>query len=65
MKKELDDQTHAAGKPPEMNMSRPPNDMLRLRVSGNWRIGQPIPSSEEVARQLKSDPGVQKIAFDT
>jgi phospholipid/cholesterol/gamma-HCH transport system permease protein len=65
MKKEMDAQPHAAGKPPEMNMSRPPNDMLRLRLSGNWRIGQPIPSSEEVARQLKSDPGVQKIAFDT
>jgi len=65
MKKEMDAQTHAAGKPPEMNMSRPTNDMLRLHLSGNWRIEQPTPSSAEVARQLKSDPGVQKIAFGT
>jgi phospholipid/cholesterol/gamma-HCH transport system permease protein len=36
-----------------------------LRLSGNWRIEQPIPSSEEVERQLKSDPAVQEIAFDT
>jgi len=65
MKKELDAQPHAAGKPPEMNMSRPTNETLRLRLSGNWRIEQPIPSSEEVERQLKSDPAVQEIAFDT
>jgi phospholipid/cholesterol/gamma-HCH transport system permease protein len=65
MKKEIAAQTNSAGKPPEMNMSRPTNDMLRLRLSGNWRIEQPIPSSEEVERQLKSDSGVQKIAFDS
>jgi len=65
MKKAIDAQTHAAGKPPEMNMTRPTNDTLSLRLAGNWRIGQPIPSSEEMAKQLKSDPQVQKITFDT
>ena len=65
MKKEIDAQTPAAGKPPEMNIARPTNDTLLMRLAGNWRIGQPIPSLGEMAQQLKSDPGVQKITFDT
>jgi len=65
MKKEIDSQTSAAGKPPEMNITRPTNDTLRLRLAGNWRIGQPIPSLGEMEKQLKSDPQVQKINFDT
>ncbi len=65
MKKETDSQTPAAGKPPEMNITRPTNDTLRLRLAGNWRIGQLIPSFGEMEKQLKSDPQVQKITFDT
>jgi phospholipid/cholesterol/gamma-HCH transport system permease protein len=65
MKKAIDAQTHAAGKPPEMNMTRPTNDTLSLRLAGNWRIGQPIPSLGEMDKQLKSEPGVQTLAFDT
>ncbi len=64
-KKQKDAQTPAAGKPPEMNITRPTNDTLLMRLAGNWRIGQPIPSLEEMEKQLKSDPGVQKITFDT
>ncbi len=66
MKKEQKDaQMPSVGKPPEMNITRPTNDTLRLGLAGNWRIGQPIPSLGEMAKQLKSDPQVQKITFDT
>ncbi len=64
-KKQKDVQTPAAGKPPEMNITRPTNDTLHLGLSGDWRIGQPIPSIGEMAKQLKSDPQAQKITFDT
>ncbi len=64
-KKQKDAQTPAAGKPPEMNITRPTNDTLLMRLAGNWRIGQPIPSLEEMEKQLKSDPQVQKVIFDT
>jgi len=63
--KQKDAQPPAAGKPPEMNISRPTNDTLRMLLSGNWRIDQPMPSIEELEKQLKSEPKVQKIAFDT
>ena len=65
MKKEIDAQAPAAGKPPEMNITRPANDTLCLGLSGDWRIGQPIPSLGEMEQRLKSEPGVQKIVFDT
>jgi len=64
-KKQKDAQPSAAGKPPEMNISRPTRDTLLMRLAGNWRIGQPIPSLEEMEKQLKSDPQVQKVIFDT
>ena len=65
MKKEIDAQPPAAGKPPEMNISRATHNTLRMRLSGNWRIDQPMPSLAEMENQLKSEPRVQKIAFDT
>ncbi len=65
MKNEIDAQTHAAGKPPEMNITRPANDTLRLGLSGDWRIKQSIPALGEMEKQLESEPGVQKVVFDT
>jgi len=65
MTKEIDAQTHAAGKPPEMNIARLANAILCLHLSGDWRVGQPIPLSGDMEKQLKSEPGVQKITFDT
>ena len=65
MKKEIDAQPQAAGKPPEMNISRATHDALLIGLSGNWRIGQPTPSLGEMEKRLKSEPGVQKITFDT
>jgi len=64
-KKQKDAPTPAAVKPPEMNISGPANNTLIVRLAGNWRIGQPMPSLEDMEKQLKSEPRVQKITFDT
>jgi phospholipid/cholesterol/gamma-HCH transport system permease protein len=65
MKKDIAAEAPAAGKVPEMNISRPTHNMLLMRLTGNWRIDQPIPSIEELEKQLKSEPKVQKITYDT
>jgi phospholipid/cholesterol/gamma-HCH transport system permease protein len=65
MKKEIAAQPPAAGKPPEMNISGPTDNTLLMRLAGNWRIDQPLPSLADIAKQLKSDPQVHKITFDT
>lgn len=66
MKTKLADvQSPAAGRPPEMDMSRPAQDTLRIRLAGNWSIGQPIPASGEVQKKCESGPHTQKFAFDS
>jgi len=65
MKKEIAAQPPAAGKPPEMNISRTTQNTLLMRLAGNWCIDQPMLSLEELDKQLKSDPQVHKIKFDT
>jgi len=65
MKKDMAVQTPAVGKPPKMSITRPGKGTLCLHLSGDWRIGQPIPALGEMEQQLESEPGVQKIVFDT
>jgi phospholipid/cholesterol/gamma-HCH transport system permease protein len=65
MKKEIAAQTPSAGKPPEMNITRSADNTLLMRLSGNWRIDQSMPTTEELEKQLKSDPQLHKITFDT
>ena len=49
----------------ELNFSRPTQDTLLLRLGGNWRIGQKLPSADEVRRELDSAPQVKRLAFDS
>jgi phospholipid/cholesterol/gamma-HCH transport system permease protein len=49
----------------DLNFSRPTEDTLLIRLAGNWRIGQELPSPNEVRQQLESEPRVQRIVFDT
>ena len=49
----------------ELGFSRPAEDTLLLRFSGDWRIGQDAPSSDEVEKQLQSAPGLRQVTFDT
>ena len=48
-----------------MTITRPSDDTRCLGLSGDWRTGQPIPLSGDMEKQLESEPGVQKITFDT
>ena len=48
-----------------LNFSRPAEDTLLIRLAGNWKIGQELPSPNEVRKQLESEPRVQRIVFDT
>jgi len=49
----------------ELNLSRPTEDTLLLRLGGNWRIGQKLPSADEVRKELESGPQVKRLAFDS
>jgi len=65
MKKKTTPQTRADGKPPEMSISRSTPHALLVRLSGNWHIDQPMPSTEELEKRLRSESELEKISFDT
>jgi phospholipid/cholesterol/gamma-HCH transport system permease protein len=49
----------------ELSFSRPAEDTLLLQLAGNWRIGQELPSADEVQKELDSGPRVKRLAFDS
>ena len=58
-------QENAGLEPASLDFSRSADDTLEVRFSGTWRIGQTIPPVDDLEKQLNSEPGVEKIAFDT
>ena len=40
-------------------------DTLVLRLSGTWRIGEPIPSLADIDRQLSPVDGIKRTVLDT
>lgn len=55
----------AMAAPCELSFSRPTDDNLLVRLAGDWTIGQPLPSAEEVQKQVESGLPVHRITFDT
>ena len=55
------------GKSPqyEIHFSRPTEDVLLLRLSGNWRLKDGIPSFAEIEKEMTVSPGIRRLIFDT
>lgn len=51
--------------PPKAVFEHASADTPVLRLSGTWRIGEQIPTVDEVGRQLLAVDGLEKIYFDT
>ena len=49
----------------ELSFSLPTDDTLRVRLTGNWIIGNELPSANEVQKQVESGPQIKRITFDT
>ncbi|BBO82698.1 hypothetical protein DSCO28_32640 [Desulfosarcina ovata subsp. sediminis] len=45
-------------------IEQPSADTLSLRLSGSWRIGERIPSIDEVGCQLSAMGSVREVMFD-
>jgi phospholipid/cholesterol/gamma-HCH transport system permease protein len=39
-------------------------DTVRLRLSGSWRLSQPLPAAADVERDLEGRSGVRRLVFD-
>ena len=49
----------------ELILSQPTHDALLLGLSGSWKIGNVLSSSDEVLSKMKASPTIRRIAFDT
>jgi len=48
----------------EMSVNEPIEGVLLIHLSGNWRIGVPLPSLNEIKKQLASKITIHKVSFD-
>ena len=51
--------------PSEMSFSRRGDDTLLVLLAGSWKLQDDLPSANEVQKQVKSNPRVRRIAFET
>jgi phospholipid/cholesterol/gamma-HCH transport system permease protein len=49
----------------KMSFNEPAEGVLRIHLSGEWRIGKDLPSFKEIQNKLISETGVRKVAFDS
>src|SRR5262245_21073001 len=48
-----------------VDFEQPTSDTLLVRLAGSWRLGEKLPSPDDVRRQVERTPGVRRMAFDT
>jgi phospholipid/cholesterol/gamma-HCH transport system permease protein len=48
-----------------LSVTTPTADTLLVKISGEWRITEPLPSTADVEKPLESSKGIRRIAFDT
>jgi phospholipid/cholesterol/gamma-HCH transport system permease protein len=49
----------------KMSINEPLEGVLLVHLSGDWRIGAPLPSLNEIQKQLESKTIIHKVDFDT
>jgi phospholipid/cholesterol/gamma-HCH transport system permease protein len=63
--KETDTTAEMSSAPTKMEFSRPADDTLLVTLSGNWKLGNDLPSADEVHKQIKAETAIRRIDFHT
>ncbi len=48
-----------------LSFSSAPDGLFLVRLMGDWKIGNPLPSAEEIENKLKAGARVNRVGFDT
>jgi phospholipid/cholesterol/gamma-HCH transport system permease protein len=51
--------------PAELQLQKSAEDTLTVALTGSWKLGEALPSADEIQQKLDGKPGINKIAFDT
>jgi phospholipid/cholesterol/gamma-HCH transport system permease protein len=49
----------------EISPDQQTKSTLRVRLKGNWKIGQRLPAAEEILNKLQSGSQIRRVSFDT
>ena len=50
--------------PAELQLQKSAEDTLTVALTGSWKLGEALPSADEIQQKLDGKPGINKIAFD-
>jgi len=49
----------------ELSLRRRAEDTVLVELTGNWKLGEALPSAGDVARKVEGVPGIRNMAFDS
>jgi len=61
---QMDAKEEMRSSPSEWMFSREADGTLLLQLSGTWKIENELPSADEVLKQIKTESGIKRLAFD-
>lgn len=47
--------------PGELLLEQPSKDTLRVILSGSWKLGEPLPSTDDIRQKIESLGDIQSI----
>jgi phospholipid/cholesterol/gamma-HCH transport system permease protein len=47
----------------EIGSGQPAREILRIRLKGKWKIGEKLPSAEDVQKQIESSGSIRRVGF--
>ncbi len=51
--------------PSRLSVTSSPDDLLLVSLMGDWKIGNSLPSADEVGKRLTAGASVKRVGFDT
>ncbi len=48
----------------ELNITPVADNTFLIRMSGNWKLGHDLPSTDGIKEQLQASPAVKNVSFD-
>jgi hypothetical protein len=48
-----------------LNVTTPAADTLLVKLSGEWKITEPLPATADVEKPLESAKGIRRVTFGT
>jgi len=62
---EIPAEKEASARPDMIDPDRPAKEVLRIKITGNWKIGTKLPSASQVKKKIESVGTIRRVGFYT